>query len=149
MTSSISTMAVSERLTAQLRERLRAKRIDLGLTYVQLASFFDVHWTTVRKWEAGSIARCHPVHGDLLRRFLGGECDHLFSLPEHLLTRQTLAHRQAEQQSRGCIMKLSSCCRMLRNRPELVARLIDDVTTAVNRMLSRYGKFQSGGAIPR
>ena len=125
-------------LTPEIRSRLHRKRMELGLTYNQLAEFFDVHWTTMRKWEGGRVTRCHPTHNTLMQRFIAGECDHVFSLPEHLQTRRTLAERQAEHQGRSCVRRLASCCRMLRGRPELVARLMDEVSAAVDETLRRY-----------
>ena len=125
-------------MTPEIRTRLHRKRMELGLTYAQLAEFFEIHWTTLRKWEGGHVTRCHPAHRLMMQRFVAGECDHLFSLPAHLQTRRTLAERQAENQSQSCVRRLSSCCRMLRGRPELVVRLMDEVSAAVDETLRRY-----------
>ena len=125
-------------LTAEICNRIRRKRLELGLTYSQLAEFFNVHWTTMRKWEGGRVTRCHPGHRLMMQRFISGECDHLFSLPEHLQTRRTIAERQAEHQSQSCIRRLASCCRMLRERPELITCLMDEISAAVNETLRQY-----------
>ncbi len=130
-------------LTPEVRSRLHCKRMELGLTYSQLAEFFEVHWTTMRKWESGHVIRCQPSHRLMMQRFIAGECDHLFTMPKHLQTRRTLAERQAEHQSQSCVRRLSSCCRMLRTRPELVARLMDEVSAAVDETLRRYSAFSS------
>ncbi len=131
------------KLTPDVRSRLHHKRLELGLTYTQLAEFFEVHWTTMRKWEGGHVMYCQPSHRLMMQRFIAGECDHLFSLPKHLQTRRTLAERQAEHQSQTCVRRLSSCCRMLRTRPELVARLMDEVSAAVNETVRKYSAFSS------
>lgn len=125
-------------MTPEICTRLHRKRMELGLTYTQLAEFFEVHWTTMRKWEGGRVTRCHASHRLMMQRFIDGECDHLFSLPEHLQTRRTLAERQAEHQGQDCVRRLASCCRMLRTRPELVTRLMDEVSAAVDETLRRY-----------
>ena len=56
-------------------EQFREKRHSLGISLKQLGEFLKIHWTTVRKWEAGLITACHPCHISTIDSFLNGDYD--------------------------------------------------------------------------
>ncbi|MCQ2396550.1 MAG: hypothetical protein MJ106_02500 [Lentisphaeria bacterium] len=62
-------------LTHELREFIRRRRRTLGVTLQQLSSVLRVSWSTLRKWEDGSITRCHHSHVYRLSKFLAGDYD--------------------------------------------------------------------------
>jgi len=128
-------------ITTEIQRKLRRKRLELGLTYTQLAEFFHIHWTTMRKWEGGRVRFCLPRHRRQMQRFIAGECDDLFNCEERQALRKTLVERLAESQSQCCIRQLDSCIRMLQGRPELVVGLLDDISLAVDSALRHFGEL--------
>ena len=56
-------------------EEFREKRLALGISLKQLGEFLRIHWTTVRKWETGLTASCHPCHISSIASFLNGDYD--------------------------------------------------------------------------
>lgn len=67
------------KLDAGMRQLIRQKRLQLGLSYQRLAFFFNVDWSTIRKWEHGPTHRCHALWQSQLEKFINGELDHLFA----------------------------------------------------------------------
>ncbi|MBR6470287.1 MAG: helix-turn-helix transcriptional regulator [Victivallales bacterium] len=60
---------------ARTRQALKTKRQSLGVSLQQLGDFLEIHWSTVRKWEAGITASCHPRHIARVAKFLRGGYD--------------------------------------------------------------------------
>ena len=58
-----------------IRKQLREKRRSVGVSLEQLGDFLKIHWSTVRKWEAGVTTMCHPRHISPIDSFLKGEYD--------------------------------------------------------------------------
>lgn len=67
------------------RNEFRAKRRAIGVSLEQLGQFLKIHWSTVRKWEAGITTTCHPRHISRIAAFLDGVYDQeirkMFDLP--------------------------------------------------------------------
>ena len=63
------------KFTPAVRERMRAKRLELGASLQALGEKLGVHASTLRKWEAGEIHDCHGQNQVRVRRFLRGEYD--------------------------------------------------------------------------
>ena len=59
----------------QMRALFRAKRLAVGLSMQQLGEFLKIHWSTIRKWEAGITGACHPRHIKRVTKFLQGDFD--------------------------------------------------------------------------
>ena len=57
------------------RQALKAKRRAVGVSLQQLGEFLEIHWSTLRKWEAGVTAACHPRHVARVAKFLKGGYD--------------------------------------------------------------------------
>ena len=57
------------------RHAMRRHRMALGLSYSALGRFLGVHWSTIRKWEAGITGACHPRHIKRVTKFLQGDFD--------------------------------------------------------------------------
>lgn len=73
------------------RQALKAKRRAIGVSLQQLGEFLEIHWSTVRKWEAGVTGACHPRHVARVAKFLTGEYDiplRALSDPEFARTRE-------------------------------------------------------------
>ncbi|MBR6471088.1 MAG: hypothetical protein IKS83_04785 [Victivallales bacterium] len=59
----------------ETRQKLHEKRISYGFSLQQLGSFLKIHWSTIRKWEAGVTTSCHPRHTARIGKFLDGGYD--------------------------------------------------------------------------
>ncbi len=60
---------------AKKRELFHAKRLAVGFSLQQLGDFLKIHWSTIRKWEAGVTTNCHPRHIKRINKFLSGDYD--------------------------------------------------------------------------
>lgn len=63
------------KFTSEIRQRLREKRHELGLPFHVIAEFFDVNWSTFRKWETGETMHCTNVMRPMLEDFINGDYD--------------------------------------------------------------------------
>ena len=61
--------------TDALRQALHEKRMMFGFSLQQLGDFLKIHWSTIRKWEAGITITCHPRHIARIGKFLSGGFD--------------------------------------------------------------------------
>ncbi len=61
--------------TPGLRRRFREHRTRLGISLQQLGEVLQIHWSTVRKWEAGVSAKCQPRHVSRIQAFLDHKYD--------------------------------------------------------------------------
>ena len=68
-------MEFDGKFTPEVRERLRAKRLELGVSFQQLGEKLGVHASTLRKWEKGEILDCRGQNLHRVRRYLRGEYD--------------------------------------------------------------------------
>jgi len=67
--------------TAEIRARLRTRRLEKGLTLHGAAQQFKVDYSTYRKWEVGPTKNASPIYFPLIKAFLLD--DHsLGTLPE-------------------------------------------------------------------
>ena len=57
------------------RHTLHEKRMMFGFSLQQLGDFLKIHWSTIRKWEAGITTTCHPRHIARIGKFLSGGYD--------------------------------------------------------------------------
>ena len=58
-----------------IRQELRERRRSVGVSLEQLGEYLKIHWSTIRKWEAGITTTCHPRHVARIISFLDGEFD--------------------------------------------------------------------------
>ncbi|MBQ4481059.1 MAG: transcriptional regulator [Victivallales bacterium] len=75
------------------RQALKAKRRAVGVSLQQLGDFLEIHWSTVRKWEAGVTTACHPRHVARVAKFLTGGYDvplRALSDPEYARAREAI-----------------------------------------------------------
>lgn len=77
------------------RNAFRAKRRAIGVSMEQLGQFLKIHWSTVRKWEAGITTTCHPRHISRIAAFLDGIYDQeirkMFDLPPDVRERSSFS----------------------------------------------------------
>ena len=61
--------------TEEIRRLIKKKREELGLTYLTIAQFFKINWSTFRKWENGETINCGLRHRPLIEAFINGDLD--------------------------------------------------------------------------
>lgn len=61
--------------TPEIRSLLNRKRRSLGLPYHSIATFLEVNWSTVRKWEMGPTLHCETFLRDKVEKLLNGDFD--------------------------------------------------------------------------
>jgi len=62
-------------ITENMRIMLKRRRLELGLSYNDVAEALSVSWCAVRYWEIGKTKKCHPVVARKLSMFLNGGMD--------------------------------------------------------------------------
>ncbi|HQC51935.1 MAG TPA: hypothetical protein PLE92_02290 [Lentisphaeria bacterium] len=129
-----SYMAFDGRLTPEIRQRLRAKRYELGLPFQRVAAFFGVNWSTFRKWEQGPTESCELCYRPRLEAFLNGEYDSV--LRSLALPKATVKQEDSQdipQEVMQCLERVSNAYRLCQTRPDLrekIVRRIDRATAA-------------------
>ena len=73
-----------ENFREMVRVKFGSHRKELGLSREQIATFFRVNVSTVRKWECGCTGRCQERHAMRMFRFLKGDYDR--ELTETIIT---------------------------------------------------------------
>lgn len=78
--SSVRTKRCGRRLlSTDVRERLRNKRKALKLSQTAMARFFNVYWTTYRKWECGETTFVSQDVYKLIERLVTDDFDEKLS----------------------------------------------------------------------
>lgn len=133
-------------ITEEMRERLRQRRLMLGLGYQELGRLLHVTMSTARKWEDGTIGRCRHSHASRLLRFLDGEFD------TGLLEASRSAAPHYGDPDGGaspmllCMEQLSSIYRLCGGNPELEAGLVRDVNDVLDKQTTRLRRVAGGGS---
>ena len=111
------------------RQAFREHRLALGISLELMADFLDVHWSTIRKWEAGVTLSCHPRHVVKVAKFLSGEYDlQLKVILEHELELQ-IANRIPRAQKYNPMTTLP---------PSLEKELITNIISAVHITVDKW-----------
>lgn len=110
------------RLNAVVRRRIREKRLQLGLPYQKLALFFNICWSTLRKWEQGPTMYCSLVMRPKLEAFINGECDE--EILRHLKIDVNAYPQKLPASVHFCMERISSIYALLECHPELRDELL-------------------------
>ena len=118
------------------RERLRMKRMMLGMSLYGLASQLGVHWTTLWKWEQGMISQVQPRHRRIVEQFLNGD-----GLPQERSAAPWAdgsdSQAMSSPQLRNCLRGFCATCRILSDAPRLQAQLVEQALEKVDQLLAR------------
>lgn len=118
-----------------LRQRLRRKRVELGLSYQRLSEYLGVHWSTIRKWEVGPTAFCHvQVARRLLRLLTGGMDDEIQQHESHPVYGR--APRYLPDNARLCLERVGSTYAVCNRRHDLQGELLQQLETLSNSALT-------------
>lgn len=77
----VTIVAADGTITKEIRQKLKAKRLELGASAKRVATELGLHQATVTKWETGSIQQCQIGSRRKLEDFLQGKYDALFLAP--------------------------------------------------------------------
>lgn len=137
-TSKTNTPPFDGEFTESFRQRLRARREDLGLTLDELGELIHVEGSTLRKWEAGHTLRCRTKFIRRIQHFLNGEYDRVAlarkadPLAITPLTRQETL-RQEELPLLQCMEQAAGLYQLCKNRPALRQKLLDRLQDAIRQ----------------
>ena len=118
---------------ARMREIFHAKRMSVGLSLQQLGDFLKIHWSTIRKWEAGITVTCHPRHIKRINKFLAGDFDDQM----HSLSRQEIFPKHNAQRRNTlavdqCLERASQAYQLCQNDyPELATAFLEAIDQAI------------------
>ena len=111
----------------RIRQALKAKRLSVGVSLQQLGEFLEIHWSTLRKWEVGITASCHPRHVARVTKFLAGAYDaslRALSDPEYARKQKSDEKSLASSSSQTTPLWLSKLEAFLENTIERMFRSI-------------------------
>ncbi len=124
------------RLDNTVRHRIREKRLQLGLPYQQLAFFFNICWSTLRKWEQGPTTHCSVALRPKLEAFINGECDE-----EILRQVKTEANRYPRNLPASvifCMERFGNIYALLECQPELRDALLQGMNQVSQKVLENF-----------
>ena len=105
------------------RRLLHEKRISFGFSLQQLGDFLKIHWSTIRKWEAGITTTCHPRHTTRIGKFLNGDYDEQL----HTITTQEPFIRIS---TRRCFLAANQCMERVNQTYQLCQPDVPDLGRA-------------------
>ena len=123
-------VAFDGHLTPEIRQRLRAKRYELGLPFQRVASFLGINWSTFRKWEQGPTESCELCFRPSLEAFLNGQYD----ADLRKLTRPKSAAQNTSDdmppEVLQCLERISNAYRLCQTRPDLREKIVRQIDKA-------------------
>ncbi|MFA6815734.1 MAG: helix-turn-helix transcriptional regulator [Lentisphaeria bacterium] len=128
-----NSLAFENKLTADIRTRLKEKRIQLGLTYLSLSKFFEVNWSTIRKWELGPTITCNITKFKKLIAFIHGDYDD--QLKEGMPICPYSENNRLPGTVRLCMERLSNTYMICKNNEDLKQQLIENVNQTTCEIL--------------
>ena len=134
-----SSIPFTGKFTAEHRRRLQQVRQRLGLSYQELGSFFNLSWSTFRKWERGETPSCQPRHVDMVKGLLNGEYDEKLHASHEPIESILDSWRRMPALMHQCMERIASTYDLCQGRPEvcanLVARLNHASSLAITKLL--------------
>lgn len=125
-----SPLPFTGRFTPEHRQRLYQLRQRLGLSYQELAKFFNMSWSTFRKWENGETPTCHPRHVSLVRGLLNGEYDERLHASHEPIENLLDSWRRMPALMHQCMERIASTYDLCQNNPEVCANLVERLNLA-------------------
>ncbi len=121
--------------TGFVRQKLREKRIDLGLPYQRIARFFGINWATFRKWELGPTEACELCFRPRLEAFLNGDYD-VFLRSQAQIRKNHSCGNMIPGEIRACLERISNAYRLCQERPDLRDELVQTIDQATTETMS-------------
>ncbi len=113
----------------------------MGLSVQKLGEAMGVNWSTLRKWEDGSVGSCRPAHARKLSRFLAGELDETIRRMS-----STPLSRNEEKRSQAlplleCMERISGLYRICEGNPTLESAMVSRLNEALHRSAERIRNY--------
>ncbi|MBR6470410.1 MAG: helix-turn-helix domain-containing protein [Victivallales bacterium] len=125
-----SPMPFTGNFAPEHRQRLRQLRQRLGLSYQELANYFNMSWSTFRKWENGETPTCHPRHVGLVRALLNGEYDERLHASHEPIESLLDSWRRMPALMHQCMERIASTYDLCQSNPEVCANLVERLNLA-------------------
>ena len=119
------------------RERLRQVRQRLGLSFQEMGNFFNLSWSTFRKWERGETPSCQPRHIELIRGLLNGAYDEKLLASHEPIENLLDSWRRMPALMHQCMERIASTYDLCQSRPEVCANLVDRLNHASSLAISK------------
>ena len=120
--------------TDEIRQLIRRKRNQLGLSYAQMADFLGINWTTIRKWEKGPTGYCELVYRPKIEGFINGDFD------DDFIDKGTLASKGYEppmpEAVYQCFERIAGVCTLCNGNETIIQELVEHVDEATRKALS-------------
>ncbi len=114
------------RFNSEIRKRIHAKRLQLGMPYQRIANLFAANWSTVRKWETGPTETCSVALRPKVEDFLNGKYDKILLDQQNDLLTGNYPQCLPECALR-CMEKFGHAYHLLRFRPELREDMLTNI----------------------
>ncbi|MGN0866554.1 MAG: helix-turn-helix domain-containing protein [Oligosphaeraceae bacterium] len=129
--------------TPGVRRRMRNRRKALGLSMQQLGETMGVNWSTLRKWEDGTVGFCRPFHARKLSRFLAGELDDAIQTMSSIPRSRNEEKRNQALPLLECMERISGLYRICEGNPALESAMVSRLNEALRRSAERIRKNAS------
>ena len=122
--------------TPAICEKMKEKRITLGLPYHIVAQLFKANWSTIRKWELGLTKHCNIVHRPKVEGYINGEFD------EQLLGKKILEGSMYDVtlpvSVQVCMEKIATTCLLTSKHSRYQSQLLSNIDDATRETLERF-----------
>lgn len=125
------------KFTSEHRRRLRQLRERLGLSYQELGNFFNLSWSTFRKWERGETPSCQPRHIELIKGLLNGEYDEKLHASHEPIESLLDSWRRMPALMHQCMERIASTYDLCQGRPEVCANLVERLNHASSLAITK------------
>ena len=134
-------------LNDKVRRLIREKRLQLGLTYRDMAAYFCSSWSTIRKWEYGPTRSCSLSQRPRLEAFLNGDCD--AELVQQVTMHIPVYKMNFPAPVQCCMERMETILSLLCTRPELLERMLNDIEQVSQTILQQLvnGENSNGDVV--
>lgn len=136
------------RITPKIRQAIKQKRRELGLTYRTLGDFFHVNWSTFRKWEVASRDRelsCRRDFRKLLNNYLAGKYDQGLLTLQSPLEEMVRSWQSLSPQAFRAMEQFVAAYELCQPHPDLQKSLTQGLTILLRKALkNELAAFEEG-----
>ena len=126
--------------TKEIRDSMRLKRMELGLSYHRAANYLGVNWSTFRKWENGTTKDCDVCYRPRIEKFINGDYDEQLVGYTEPLHYEDVANLMSER-VQMVMENFSNAYAICRRRyPEIGDEMLEKVDQTIQQALEDYLK---------
>ena len=123
--------------TGEIRRFMREKRETLGASQLQLAPMLNVHHSTLRKWESGTVTSCQPKHFAKVAAFLMGDFDQKLRTYNEEAGDILRLWMELPTPFQRCVERALTVYRLCTNHPDLQDGILADFNATLNGTVRR------------